>query len=367
MSVLGGLGPTIIAVMWLEQILAFAFVGLRLVCRTSLTAKSAKGGADDILMVISTLLMLGYTAFCTAAALNGFGQHFADLELSQFITANKLEIIGQTFCIIGIATSKAAVAAFQMRIYTKQWHMIVLWMSIVGVSGICFFTALFDFVRCSPVEAVWNPTITDAVCFVSTGSFTYLSVSLSVICSFVDFVYAILPWVALWNLQMPKNTKLVICSAMSLSIFAGICGIVRAVNLLGLNARSDYSYETVGLILWSSTELLVTIMTACIPCYRELWKRIFNKHGSSGSGSNSYFQNKSIRLQDKDMRTSRSRMDYTSGAGKVETQIYYGEGDDRSDRGILDNNHSMEGVKVTSDVVVSVETTSHHGDSKVSL
>ena len=40
---------------------------------------------------------------------------------------------------------------------------------------------------------------------------------------------------------MPKGTKIIICAAMSLGVFAGICGIVRAINLLGLNARSDYS------------------------------------------------------------------------------------------------------------------------------
>lgn len=55
MSVLGGLGPTIVAVMWVEQAMAFAFVGLRLYCRTSLTAKTARGGADDILMVITVV------------------------------------------------------------------------------------------------------------------------------------------------------------------------------------------------------------------------------------------------------------------------------------------------------------------------
>ena len=58
MTVMGGLGPTVVAVMWLEQAMAAAFVGLRLYCRTSLTAKSAKGGADDILMVITVVCWL---------------------------------------------------------------------------------------------------------------------------------------------------------------------------------------------------------------------------------------------------------------------------------------------------------------------
>ena len=154
-----------------------------------------------------------YTVFCTIAAVYGFGQHSALLSSDQFIAANKNEIIGQTapsipspllpisvfferalymiisetdfhvlgqtFCIIGIAASKAGVAAFQLRIVEKTWQKALLIVTTIAVSGVCVICALFDFIRCSPVEAVWNPLITDAVCWVSTASFTDLSVSLS--------------------------------------------------------------------------------------------------------------------------------------------------------------------------------------------
>lgn len=111
--------------------------------------------------------------------------------------------------------------------------------------------------------------------------------------------------------------------------------------------------ETVGLILWSSTELLVTIMTACIPCYRELWIRTFREHGS-----NAYYNNSnSVRLQSTNQKPAQeSNSDYDSSANKVETQIYFGESDDQSDRGILRNGElGHGGVKVTSDVMVNVE------------
>ena len=50
MSLLGGLGPTIVAIMWLETILGFLFIGLRLYCRVVLRST---GGWDDVFMVIS--------------------------------------------------------------------------------------------------------------------------------------------------------------------------------------------------------------------------------------------------------------------------------------------------------------------------
>lgn len=97
-------------------------------------------------------------------------------------------------------------------------------------------------------------------------------------------------------------------------------------------------------------------MTACIPCYRELWIRIFRRNGASGYYNNS----NSIKLQSSIPKTIQgSRNDYDPSANKVETNIYFAESDDRSDRGILRNGELRhEGVKVTSDVMVNVERSS---------
>ena len=90
-------------------------------------------------------------------------------------------------------------------------------------------------------------------------------------------------------------------------------------------------------------------MTACIPCYRELWIRLFRKPGSDFSKQSNF------RFQDTN-RHSIAR-EYGAGTNKVETSIYFGEGDNGSDRGILRSGEQIqEGVKITSDVVVNVES-----------
>lgn len=112
----------------------------------------------------------------------------------QAALAAKITIIGQTFCkcqvlspvfylqtpadlsgIIGIATSKACVAFFLLRIVVFVWHQIVLWVCVIAIAIICVMCALFDFIRCNPVAAVWNPTL-KAKCWMGTEAFTDLSV-----------------------------------------------------------------------------------------------------------------------------------------------------------------------------------------------
>lgn len=50
MSLLGGLGPTIIVVMWVETLLAFLFIAARVYSRHFL---SQSGGWDDVLTVLT--------------------------------------------------------------------------------------------------------------------------------------------------------------------------------------------------------------------------------------------------------------------------------------------------------------------------
>ena len=75
----------------------------------------------------------------------------------------------------------------------------------------------------------------------------------------------IFPIHIIWQLHAGKREKLTIIVLLSGGIFSAICGTVKTVQLSELNAKPDYTYETVPLILWSNTELWATIIMACVP------------------------------------------------------------------------------------------------------
>ncbi|KAF5870620.1 uncharacterized protein Bfra_010009 [Botrytis fragariae] len=278
---IAGKGPTIVAVMWTETVIALIAIGLRLYTKEFITRNV---GFDDYLIIVSWFMLMPYTAACTAATTQGFGQHSSDLTIEAFANATRSEIIGQTFCIIGIATSKASASVFLLRLAVVEWHKWILYFTMFAVTGIAVICALFDFIRCDPIAHVWNPYI-PAKCWVSTEQFTAISITVGVTSAAADFILAALPWIILWKLNMKKKEKVLITSSMSLGIFAMVCGVIRTVNLNGLSSRSDYSYETIGLILWSSTELMITILTATIPTYRPLYKVLKGSLSSTGRRS----------------------------------------------------------------------------------
>lgn len=110
----------------------------------------------------------------------------------------------------------------------------------------------------------------------------------------MDFVLALFPWTVVWNLNMKRKEKLTVLSGLSLGVFAGICSIIRTYELQTLSSQAEYVYNTVPMLLWSTTEILVTIVCACIPVLRPLYVKI--KRGIVRTASNSDEHRPSIPL-----------------------------------------------------------------------
>jgi len=145
-----------------------------------------------------------------------------------------------SFSLVGIAASKASVAAFLLRITIHQWHKWTLYILIFIVTVSCFICALFDYIRCDPIESIWNFFI-PGKCWMDAKGFTTLSAVVGGISAAVDFILAILPWFILWNLQMKRKDKNLIATSMSLGFFAGVCGIIRTTTVERIFTGVDYS------------------------------------------------------------------------------------------------------------------------------
>ncbi|KAI9694028.1 MAG: hypothetical protein M1822_003299 [Bathelium mastoideum] len=100
----------------------------------------------------------------------------------------------------------------------------------------------------------------------------------------MDFFLALFPWYILRNLNMKRKERIVICSSLSLGIFAGICGVIRTTGLNALSKTSDYLYETSPSVIWTSSELTLTIICVSVPALRPFWKRIVSSGFSSSGG-----------------------------------------------------------------------------------
>jgi hypothetical protein len=98
--------------------------------------------------------------------------------------------------------------------------------------------------------------------------------------------------------------------------------------------------ETVGLILWSSTELTVTILTATIPTLRPLYKQLF---------ALSKNRSRSFRLGEHPSYNGQPHFTPYTNSVKASVEVGQSSTSDRSDKSIL--GHGGNGSIVCTDVV----------------
>ncbi|KAI1390567.1 uncharacterized protein F4822DRAFT_154594 [Hypoxylon trugodes] len=284
---LGGAGVMIITVLSVEVFLSALFVALR-----SWTRKALKAGIgiDDYVLVgtwviITTVILnvqnLALTWFykalqavfvgCTiASALYGLGQHDTDVRREDRRTSIKIGITGLAVVSTAAGTGKVAVALFLMRIVVSVWHKAFLWFWIITTMVWSIFLSVSCFVQCIPVASLWDERIKTFRCPLN------LAVISITACS-TDFFLAAFPWVVLWRLNMRRREKVTICISLSLGVLAGICGIIRIFSIKGLSHESDYLSDTTSALIWTNSELTITLICVCIPVLRPLWVRLVGR------------------------------------------------------------------------------------------
>lgn len=107
----------------------------------------------------------------------------------------------------------------------------------------------------------------------------------------MDFILAILPWPVIMGLNMKRKEKITIACGLSLGVFAGACSVARTIELRTLANKENYVHDTSPMLLWSSSEICLTVVCACIPVLRPLYVRtVYGSRGESsdGGGRRSY-------------------------------------------------------------------------------
>lgn len=153
---------------------------------------------------------------------------------------------------------------------------------LVTINAICVG---FIFGQCSPARRLWNPEVPGS-CIDPTIQQNVGFFQSSFSC-FSDFVLALFPLIIIWDLKMRRAVKFGIGAAMSLGILATGAAIVKTIQLQHLTARADYTYDTVDLVIWYTTESYVVIIAACVPTLRPLLPLLHGRSASRKSPSGS--------------------------------------------------------------------------------
>ncbi|KAL4928050.1 uncharacterized protein BDV17DRAFT_298785 [Aspergillus undulatus] len=272
-------GPTLVGVLWMETFLCLVVLLLRFYTRARILHNP---GWDDLLLVITWILMVAFAGLCTASAMYGMGVHATELTVEEQSHGMLLLLSGQSVVSIAMGVSKCAVSAFLMRIVVNKWHKAFLWFWNITIMFLSILLAIVVFAQCTPVESIWDSRVPSQGCPISMPKVATVMCAWSAV---LDFVLAFFPWYALWQLNMKKREKITICMSLSLGVFAGICGIIRTTGLGALTESEDYLYATTDSVIWTNSELTTTIVCVSVPALRPLYRSIRGLSSSKDASS----------------------------------------------------------------------------------
>ncbi|KAJ5106125.1 hypothetical protein N7456_002800 [Penicillium angulare] len=272
-------GPMLVGVLWVEVFICMVVLGLRLYTRTMIRRNI---GWDDLLLLIAWVLMVAFAGLCTASAEYGMGVHATDLSTDEQVKGMLLLLAGQSVIAVSMGISKCAVAAFLMRIVVSKWHKAFLWFWNITIMFLSILLAISVFAQCTPAKSIWDGRVKATSCPINMPKVATVMCAWAAV---LDFVLAIFPWYALWNLNMKQKEKITICISLSLGIFAGVCGIIRTSGLNALTVSTDYLYATTESVIWTNSELTTTIICVSVPALRPLYRSLRGQNSSNDASN----------------------------------------------------------------------------------
>ncbi|KAK3317964.1 putative integral membrane protein [Apodospora peruviana] len=273
-------GPALIATSWSLTCLATIFLGLRVYCKT--IGRRGLWWDDWILIAAWVVLVIDSGLATHMVVYYTYGRHSWDFRPPNVDTYTLVVTVRATFTVTAIAWTKTAFAITLLRLVDSGWMKKVLWVILVTMNLALGLTALFFWIRCTPVAMSWTPSM-EGTCWFNVNMIKHYNAFSGAYSAAADFILALLPWKLLIGLQMRRKEKLGAAVAMSMGFLAGIAAIVKTVKLPKL--ASEDLYDAVDLVIWDITEAAVSMIGACIPVLRVLLRDV----KLSGRGTSSRY------------------------------------------------------------------------------
>ncbi|PYH88911.1 integral membrane protein [Aspergillus ellipticus CBS 707.79] len=335
-------GPLILAVLWSLTGLTTVLVIARMYIRNSLLHNL---GADDWLITTSLIMGLVYCGITTANVAIGYGKHAWLLSDSTVEQASFLNSLSFLFGIISFPMPKLAVTAILCAV----------------VSGVCIVVL---FTMCDPPKALWktHPVVKGKATCRDVWILINYAIFTGALSAFVDLVLAAYPSTVLMKLHMLLQKRLALCAALGLGSIASAMAIIKCTQLKGLADKSDYTYGTADLVIWTNIESNVVIIASCIPTLQPVLELILGRRTTSSSNNNSRNRYKGSNQPDSSYDNSNlskpRKPDWGTTTVESQESILRDEEDGRT------GSHPLGVIRRTDNVIVEYENRVGEGEQQ---
>ncbi|KAF4556138.1 Hypothetical protein D9617_1g080130 [Elsinoe fawcettii] len=356
----GGLGHTILGVVWTEAAIGTILVALRAYAASK---KHGKWRGDFIWIVVALITALLGSVIVTVAVARGLGNHTRNLSYTQLFEAVKWVWMSIWFGLPPSVFAKFSIIALLLDVQSpsEKKRAYILWGIGFLVASTTFIQIFLSLFQCTPVSRLWL-LASEGTCprnFMS-GRFSYFQGSVQ---AAADFALALWPVTIVWNLQTSQRVKIAFCLLMAIGILPSIAVILRIVSLPSITSSKDPTYDFGKFMLWGVSEIWLVIILGSIPPLRPLFLRIFYgiHPNSSGKGTSAPTREYGTGAQSQSNLRSGLRSQLTKNATEVNLHNLDNISEDGSDSGLTPG---PNGIMVVNSFTVDEEGRSSYVGAK---
>ncbi|KAI9876590.1 MAG: hypothetical protein M1830_006168 [Pleopsidium flavum] len=187
------------------------------------------------------------------------------------LSQSKATLAAEALYAPGIAPVKFSILLLYHRLFRNRRLNVALW--CVGAFVLCMTIAAVPLAifACVPIKGIWDPTVKSRC--INFNTWIIFHGSQNVV---TDFLILCLPIPLVWKLNMATSRKVQVTGIFMLGGFTTLASIIRLFSLDKVSF-TDASWADVGGNLWSTVELCMGIVSACLPTLGPIGKVFFPK------------------------------------------------------------------------------------------
>jgi len=268
-------------------VLAGVFVLVRIVYK--IVYMRSDLGLDDW-FVTGSMAAAAATAAVTAHGIapNGVGRDIWTLTGDQITNAIRFFFIEALIYFFKCMLIKLSLICFFMRIFTSRGTRNLLWATFIFTVLWGFTFVMATIFECKPISYFWDQWdgLHEGHC-VSSDAIAWANAAINIA---LDFWILAIPLYQLHGLQLHWKKKVSVGLMFSVGLFVTIVSILRLQSLVNFTKTMNRTWEFYHVCLWSTIEICVGIICACLPTVRLLLVRIFPVLGGTTRSRPTYGQ-----------------------------------------------------------------------------
>ncbi|OMP82494.1 hypothetical protein BK809_0006804 [Diplodia seriata] len=228
-------------------------------------------GWDDAMMTVVVVLVAPLTCLSVVSrsvANLGLGRDIWTLPFENITHILYIYYFDEDLYLSALPLLKISILLFYLRIFPEKGFRRAVFVTIGLCIGYCIAFVLVSVFQCRPIRYAWLQWDDEheGTCN-NINAQGWSSAAINVI---LDIIVIILPLPQLWELQLNKRKKFLLLLMFSVGFFVTIVSILRLQVLIQFGSTQNLTWDYTAVGYWSTIEIHVGIICACMPAIRAL-------------------------------------------------------------------------------------------------